>query len=127
VTSIGFDAFKGCSGLTSITFPNSVTSIEPDAFSGCSSLTSIVSEIKSPFTANCFDAYTYTNATLTVPKGTKVAYQTTGGWNRFVNIVEDSAADEIEFIIDGTTYQGFNSDNTALAWRLEVMERVGKP
>jgi len=34
-------AFRECTGLTSITFPNSVTSIESGAFYDCSSLTSI--------------------------------------------------------------------------------------
>ncbi len=39
VTSIG--SFSGCSGLTSITIPDGVTSIGYRAFSGCSGLTSI--------------------------------------------------------------------------------------
>ena len=41
VTSIGDDAFYDCSGLTSVTIPNSVTSIGDFAFDGCTSLTSV--------------------------------------------------------------------------------------
>ncbi|MDD7528895.1 MAG: leucine-rich repeat domain-containing protein [Bacteroidales bacterium] len=41
VTSIGEYAFYECSGLTSVTIPNSVTSIGSCAFSGCSGLTSV--------------------------------------------------------------------------------------
>ena len=41
VTSIGYDAFYNCSGLKSVTIPNSVTKIGGSAFEGCSGLTSV--------------------------------------------------------------------------------------
>jgi len=39
MTSIGYRAFEGCTGLTDINFPNSVTYIEGNAFNGCTGLT----------------------------------------------------------------------------------------
>jgi hypothetical protein len=41
VTSIGNGAFEYCSGLSSVTIPNSVTSIGGYAFRGCTGLTSV--------------------------------------------------------------------------------------
>ena len=41
VRRIGYQAFRGCSGLTSVVIPNSVTSIGDGAFSGSSGLTSV--------------------------------------------------------------------------------------
>lgn len=41
VTSIGYEAFYNCSGLTSVTIGNSVTSIRSHAFYSCTGLTSV--------------------------------------------------------------------------------------
>lgn len=41
LSSIGYNAFSNCNGLTSIVLPNSITSIGEYAFYGCSGLTSM--------------------------------------------------------------------------------------
>ena len=56
VTSIGFEAFTHCRGLTSIMIPNSVTSIEGNAFYSCSDLQSI--SIPNSVTSIGNDAFT---------------------------------------------------------------------
>ena len=66
VTSIGSYAFRGCSDLTSITFPNSVTSIGGGAFLRCSGLTSItipnsVTSIGEKAFSNCLNLYSVTS------------------------------------------------------------------
>ena len=119
VMNIGGTAFYGCSGLTSITIPNSVTNIGEYAFIGCNELNSIISEIAVPFdiTDNVFP--TYSTATLTVPFGTKEAYQTTIGWKNFVNIVEAGLTpmendDEIDYGEDGNVDENTDLEGTII-------------
>jgi len=91
VTSIGAHAFYNCNGLTSVTIPYSVTSIEDYAFAYCYSLTEVHSQIAQPFVIN---ANVFRNlpadATLYVPAGMKETYIDTDGWNVFSSIVEDA-------------------------------------
>ncbi len=84
VTSIGNLAFYSCSGLTTVTIPNSVGSIGNLAFSFCGGLTSVVSEIREPFTlgSNAFSNISST-CQLTVPEGKRDAY-ISHGWTTTV-------------------------------------------
>ena len=90
VTSIGDFAFLDCTGLTSITIPNSVTSIGGYAFKDCSGLIEVISNIKNPYDIDTktFSDETYNNGKLYVPSGTSSKYKTKEGWKKFSSIVE---------------------------------------
>ena len=94
MTSIGSDAFSGCSGLTSVTIGSGVTYIGNHAFDGVD-IPTIISLIENPFKITgktsdlrTFSQNTFLNATLYVPKGTIDKYKTTDGWKDFVFIEE---------------------------------------
>ena len=113
VTTIGWSAFCGCSGLTSITIPNSVTFIGDYSFTSCIGLTSVTIGSAVDSIGNAAFAWCETLAELHckavvppalgeevfyligqdipvyVPCGAADAYRAAVGWNEFTNIQED--------------------------------------
>ena len=79
VTSIGdMVRFIDCSGLTSVTIPNSVTSIGDCAFYGCSGLTSVT--IRNSVTSIEGNAFTYcTGLTSIVVDASNTVYSSQDG------------------------------------------------
>jgi BspA type Leucine rich repeat region (6 copies) len=79
VTSIGIDAFFGCSDLTSVTIGNSVTSIGDEAFEFCSRLTNVTFHGNAPVLASAADGY---NVFSDAAAGATVYYYYgTSGWS----------------------------------------------
>ena len=87
VNTVGYMAFYGCNGLTSVTFPNSITTISEGAFQYCG-LTSITCQRQTPPTlANdyVFDGVG-SSIPINIPCGASTAYQ--NAWSYFSNFLE---------------------------------------
>ena len=102
VTSIGYYAFYGCSGLTELTLPDSVASIGDGAFICCSDLSKITSlaEIPPVCGSGVFDRVNKTNCELIVPVISVTAYKQAEVWNEFSNI---SGFSGVEVTVAGKT------------------------
>ena len=88
LTNINDEAFRDCSGLTSVTIPNSVTSIGQETFEGCSSLTSVKVNWETPLSIGESTFSNRSNATLYIPGGCKAAYEAADYWKEFKEIIE---------------------------------------
>ena len=108
VTSIGYEAFWDCIGLTSITIPNSVTNIGEYAFAGCNSLTSVKVLAETPPVAynTTFNNY---DIELCVPEKSIETYKTTSPWSRFVNIIALAPPSTTSLTIGSTGSTTFSS------------------
>jgi hypothetical protein len=83
---IEINTFYGCRGLTSIDIPNSVTNISERAFGGCIGLTDVSVSWPTPLsiTADVFSGVTPGNITLHVPASTETDYRAATVWQDFL-------------------------------------------
>ena len=95
MTAIGDSAFTNCTGLTSVTIPNSVTSMGSDVFKDYIVLMTVKSYIKEPYSISKFSNDTYRYGTLYVPAGTKAQYSVIAGWREFLKIKEMEEVDTL--------------------------------
>ncbi len=105
VTSIGSYAFQYCSGLTSITIPNSVTSIEEGAFWYCTGLTSItIPNSVTTIGEKAFQSCTSLTS-ITIPNSVKTIWsQTFGGCTSLTSItIPNSVTNIMRFAFSGCT------------------------
>ena len=93
VKEIGQSAFKDRTGITKVELPKTLTSIGDNAFGGCSAIREIVSDVEKDdlfeISDNVFHSDAKTHATLYVPIGSKeYSYEKKDDWKNFKNIIE---------------------------------------
>ena len=127
VTSIGYSAFEGCTGLTSVTIPDSVTSIGDFAFYGCTGLTSVtigasVESIGSYAFRDCYKLVeVYSKSSLDITAGSTsngyVGYYAKNVYTEEGGSWLTDTSDGYRFLYDGTNGYliGYRGNQTELA------------
>ena len=90
LTSIGEDAFSGCSSLTSLTLPSTTTRIENGAFSNCSKLLSIDIPSQVTFIGNQVFQNCSSLISISIPAAVKhIGVSLVAGCSKLASIVVD--------------------------------------
>ena len=124
ITSIGKNAFRNCTGITSITIPANVTSIGTDTFEGCKLHNILVRGTTPPvIAADSFTDMMYHHTILYVPAGSWDAYVFDSNWYVFNNIRE--LAIKEEQVLEQQTYMLMNTNNFSYSVYDPVNDGVG--
>jgi len=150
-TTIGTDAFRGCTGLTSIIIPSQVTTLRMMAFDGCTGLksvtipstvinygledfynctglTAIYSTATTPVdlssVSSVFGNVSTSACTLYVPIGSKTAYASANQWMAFANIIETSTPTGISALADEKVALYPNPATTYFNINVDAMVKV---
>ena len=103
VTSIGEMAFLYCTSLTSITIPNSVTSIGYGAFQGCSTLTSVTIPNNVTTIEGCAFALCTSLTSVTIPNS--VTYIDSSAFSDCSGLTSITIPNSVTYI-GGTAFSG---------------------
>ena len=98
VTSIEENAFGGCLGVETVTFPESIISVNKCAFQNCLFLVQIycLGQFPPVCESSSFDNVNKKDCVLYVPKGRLAAYRNAHVWKDFPMIVESDFSGIVE-------------------------------
>ena len=93
ITSIGDNAFEGCTGLTGVTIPESVENIGDNAFEGCTDLETVTFEGENPPTMGSDVFKDCTVDKIVVPEGAEDAYKGESGFTDLTDKITAETGD----------------------------------
>ena len=100
LTSIGYSAFEGCTGLASIELPNSVTSIGYSAFEGCTGLASI--ELPNSVTYILHGAFSHCSSLASIELPNSVTFIIDGAFSYCTGLASMTVLAETPPTLDGS-------------------------